>query len=141
MDVSSINESTKLSTYALYKQLIVPESYVLTVSNFWKRKQMAKFRTSNHDLAIEKGRHNRTPRELRLCKLCNLGQVEDEYHFAMICPKYQHLRVEHLPKKFHNFPSREKFIELMSTKNEGLVLTFTHFIYEAFKIRKRILVI
>ena len=41
-------------------------------------------RTSSHDLEIEKGRYNRIRREDRLCKLCNLHQIETEYHFYLL---------------------------------------------------------
>ena len=41
---------------------------------------------------IEKGRQKGIPRELRICKSCDLGCVEDEYHFVIICPAYENLR-------------------------------------------------
>ncbi len=28
----------------------------------------------------------------RICIYCNMGEVEDELHFVIHCPKYQHLR-------------------------------------------------
>ena len=31
-------------------------------------------------------------REQRFCKPCNTGEVENEYHLALSCPKYQELR-------------------------------------------------
>ena len=52
-----INESPKLSTYSQFKSLLEPEKYLNVISSFWARKQLAKFRRSNHDLATENGRH------------------------------------------------------------------------------------
>ncbi|XP_076467175.1 uncharacterized protein LOC143298244 [Babylonia areolata] len=37
--------------------------------------------TSNRKLPIEKGRHMNIPQEARLCHLCDMNRVGDEYHF------------------------------------------------------------
>ena len=29
---------------------------------------------------------------MRTCQICNRGDIEDEFHFLMICPKYNTLR-------------------------------------------------
>ena len=92
-----INESRKLSTYSQFKSLLEPEKYLHVINSFWARKHLAKFRTSNHDLAIEKGRHAKIERHMRMCNMCNLGCVEDEYHYILICPKYEYLREKYLP--------------------------------------------
>ena len=47
-----------------------------------------KIRISNSNLNIEKGRYLNTPAEDRICKLCN-SEVEDEFHFTIICSKLQ----------------------------------------------------
>ena len=56
------------------------------------RKIISKIRCSNHVLEIEKGRHTKTPREGRLCKICENGEIEDEGHFLLNCVVYQTLR-------------------------------------------------
>ena len=35
---------------------------------------------------IELGRHNNIPRNERKCTLCNLNDIEDEFHFVLKCP-------------------------------------------------------
>ena len=40
-------------------------------------------------LEIETGRYIGTPRDERLCKVCNCNTVEDEYHFLFSCIAYQ----------------------------------------------------
>ena len=49
---------------------------------------------------IEEGRQKGIPRELRICKSCDLGCVEDEYHFLIICLAYENLRKKFIPNKF-----------------------------------------
>ena len=51
-----------------------------------------------HSLRIHTGRYatNNTPRNERYCMFCNSLDLEDEYHFILICPCYIDIR-----KKIH----------------------------------------
>ena len=51
---------------------------------------MTKFRLSNHNLMIEKGRHRNLDRTMRICLFCTA--VEDEIHFLTKCETFRHLR-------------------------------------------------
>jgi len=42
---------------------------------------------------LKKGRYLNTPAEDRICKLCN-SEVEDEFHFTIVCSKLQSCRKE-----------------------------------------------
>ena len=128
-----INESPKLSTYSQFKSLLEPEKYLHVINSFWARKQLAKFKTSNHDLAIEKGRHAKSERHVRTSTMCDLGCVEDEYHFILICSKSDCLRETYLPWRFRNFPSSAKFIDLMSLNNDQTVISLSTFIIKLSK--------
>ena len=55
-------------------------------------KELIIIRLSCHNLNIERGRHGKFPREDRLCMYCNTSDVEDEYHFCLICPNYHSLQ-------------------------------------------------
>ncbi len=62
------------------------------VDNAQLRRSLAGFRCANHKLQIELGRQvkpMKVPVQQRYCKLCNLGAVEDEDHFLLVCPTYQ----------------------------------------------------
>ena len=69
------------------------------------RKVISRIRCSNHPLAIEEGRRKnpKTPREERICVLCNEHVVEDEEHFLLRCTAYSHLRI-HYNMLFQNVP-------------------------------------
>ena len=75
----------KLSNYSTFKHSFDLEKYVLQMS-LDDRRNFTKLRISCHDLAIETGRYsnNRKPLSERICNLCNLNQIEDEFHFFMI---------------------------------------------------------
>ena len=49
-------------------------------------------RVSNHNLEIDLGRYKNIPPEERYCCLCNLNQVEDDFHFIMSCSVYSEHR-------------------------------------------------
>jgi len=83
-------ESSKLRTYCLFKKESRKEPYLTSVKNVKDRISMTKFRLSNHELMIEKGRHQKLEINERKCYFCNC--VEDEIHFLIVCPTYAPLR-------------------------------------------------
>ena len=97
-----VNVTSKYHEY--WKQsLIVPPSRLLfyktlkcepdfeeylNIERFANRRAIAKIRMSDHHLEIERGRHMDIPREMRICKICPLKQVEDEKHLLTECTFY-----------------------------------------------------
>ena len=86
-------ELGRLEFYRKLKTNFNFEEY-LRLEDFEKRKIIAKLRCSNHNLEIERGRHQRPKIERpdRLCKRCNSGAIEDEVHFLLSCNRYDLLR-------------------------------------------------
>ena len=68
-------------------------SYIFIPENRKQRNIISKIRLSSYDLKIETGRHNNTPRNIRLCELCSLQDIEDEYHFTLISPFFQKYKI------------------------------------------------
>jgi len=88
------NTPNKLDTYSKFKINFEMENYVLN-SPLSARRNFTKLRISAHRLAIETGRYSKpiTPRQNRLCTLCNYDKVEDEYHMLMDCTAYKDERI------------------------------------------------
>ena len=126
----------KLRTYNTFKHVIKFEPCLDFIENTSQRKIYSRFRLSSHDLEIERGRYGMksTPSDERLCTLCNLDGVEDEFHFLMICPRYEHERNYVLNDIHQSFPSitylqlRDKFIWLMSQENKFITLKLAYFL-------------
>ena len=95
---------------------------------------LSRLRLSSHKLLIETGRYaNRSlGRNERKCTICDL---EDEYHFVLVCPVYADLRKKYMKKYFYKKRSVHKFIELMSTKNNSILKNLSKFVLEAFKCK------
>jgi hypothetical protein len=68
------------------------KEYFSKVNNAQLRRSLARFRCANHKLQIKLGRQVKPVKVLvqqRYCKLCNLGAVEDEDYFLLVCLAYQ----------------------------------------------------
>ena len=129
------NPKHKLRTYALFKTKIGMEKYLQEIRNLSIRIQFSKFRLSDHNLEIEKGRHKGLAAELRFCPFCNY-EVENEMHFLLLCPLYTQMR--EAEPCFQNIDlilsNTEKFVHLVS---QGLEIA--RFIHKAMELRNFLL--
>ena len=124
--LQSIKENgSKLRTYAIFKTEIGREKYLTEIKNVEMRKQLSKFRLSNHSLRIETGRYDHTPPELRYCPFCE-NLVETEIHFLFECPMYNTIRdiflatvVENVPE-FAGYDSNKKLEYVMTNINRDV---------------------
>ena len=127
--------SNKCLFYRMFKCNLDPEMYLSCVNVKKFRIALSRFRCSSHDLFIESGRYKNVSREKRICKLCNLRQVEDEYHFLLICPIYSSIRNLYIKKYYFVYPNQYKFAALMNNRNHNVLQNLSMFIYYAMKYR------
>ena len=88
---TTINTNGRLEFYNKYKNSFEFEEY-LRIASFDKRKAITKIRCSDHDLEIQRGRHNGNNRAVRMCKLCKNNAIDNEEHFLFECSFYQEIR-------------------------------------------------
>ena len=137
---SKINGAdSKLKTYSAIKSSVGREDYLSIIQNTKERIAFTKFRLSNHELMIEKGRHMKIEKRYRLCPFCPT-EVEDEQHFLLKCPIYNHLREElfinilHILPDFYIHPN-EKFLFWFLLKCPLTLQYSAHFISQAEELR------
>ena len=96
----SVEHSKKLEFYKVFKDEYSTSDYLHQLRHFNERRNLVKFKVSNHKLMIELGRYQRNhiPRENRLCPLCKSNQVENESHFLFQCSRYSFQRDTFLNK-------------------------------------------
>jgi hypothetical protein len=135
----TVTSSSKLSTYVKFKHCFVYERYldVLNIRKF--RYIYASFRSSSHDLEIERGRYHNIERSQRICRLCDENVVEDEFHFLLCCDLYHDLREMYIPYKYFNNSNQHKFAILMATQNEILIKSVATYLHYAFKRRRTVI--
>jgi hypothetical protein len=115
---SSLNNSSKGSTYSNFKKDIMLETYLLSLPCHL-RLTMLHFRTGNHRFPVETGRWKQyyVPYPERKCTLCCLNVIGDEIHYLLICPFFREYRYQYLPVKYTSNPNTNNFSELLGTKD------------------------
>ena len=90
-----LENSSKFTFYTSIKEDYELETYLTTITNSDQRKRSTQLRLSNHKvhhkLMIELGRYKNIPREDRIRKVCQSGEVETEHHFLTSCEAYSSL--------------------------------------------------
>ncbi len=116
-----------------FKTSFVREPYLHILKTDNLRKHMTAVRTVSHKLEIETGRYTNTPRIDRKCKLCSMNVVESEFHFLLICPKYNILRRLYVPHRA--WPTLQYFHKLLSSENKKTIINTAKFIMYATQCR------
>ena len=124
-----INNTPKLEYYSMFKTTFCFEKYLDCITNDNFRKSLTSFRVSAHNLEIERGKYYNIPRNMRVCKLCNMQAVESEFHFLLTCPAYRQLRQQYIGPS--SWATIEKFTSLMSVSSKRRLLNLSKFIYLA----------
>ena len=132
---SDLCTNEKTNYYRNFKTEVTLELYTSCSNLFKYRRALARFRCGNHPLEIETGRLRGIYKDFRICQLCR-KEIEDEYHFLLICTSWDHLRYKYLPRNCYRSPSLHT-TTLMETKDENQIKNLALFIYHAFKIKEK----
>ena len=138
-----VESKPKLHLYKLFKNEFSTERYCIVNLKRSQRALIAKLRLGVFPINVELGRYTGTPREERLCPLCDHGEVEDEIHILFRCPSYKEPREVLLQQTmifsegFNNFNDIEKIKVL--TSNERLVRKISHYLSKVLCTRQMIL--
>ena len=130
-----ISLSSKCYYYSKFKVDLFNEVYLSCVDIKKFRQSLARFRCSSHDLMIESGRYRNIQRHDRVCPVCNLNEIEDEFHFLLICPLYYSLRCKYIRKYYYVHPTVMKFSNPVSSKHEQTLQNLAIFIHNATLLR------
>ena len=114
----NVIESSVLFSYKFFKIEFGLETYLNCLPKHL-RYFLAKLRLSSHSLRIETGRYSRPKieRSQRYCELCANLELEDEYHFVIVCTIHNDLRKLYIKKYYTTRPSFFKFCQLMQSQN------------------------
>ena len=110
-----------------YYLLNLPEKYAY---------DLCKFRCGNHKLPIVRGRFQNLTIDERVCRLCQLNDVGDEFHYVLRCPFFHENRKKFVKKYYYCNPNTLKMTQLFSYKNYKTMLNlakFTKIIMDYFK--------
>ena len=98
---------------------------------------LARLRLSSHNLRVDSGRYisQRFDYEQRYCNFCLEKDIEDEYHFVLICPVYSKIITKFIKPHYRVKPSVNKFIDLLKTDKTVTLLNLAKYLHEAFAQR------
>ena len=65
-----------------------------------------------------------------------MNMVENEYHFALVCPLYTELRRKFFKEYFCHWPSLNKFDDLMMSNSKHVILNTAKFVFYASQLRR-----
>ena len=136
---TSLELKPKLELYRNIKQTLELEEYCKLNLKGSQRCIIAKLRLGILPINIELGRYNNTPREDRLCTVCDKQEVEDEKHLLFSCPVYANERRILLTSASHHIPNfnllnKDDKIKLLTT-HINLVRKTSSFVLKALQLR------
>ena len=118
----AVNNSNRLLLYSRYKHEFIFEKYLDFIVEKKYRIALSQFRLSSHDLETERGRYADVDRDDHICHFCNNNQIENEYHFLLICPLYREVRKLYMKRYYYQWPTLNKFDKLMSSNDKTVVV-------------------
>ena len=129
---SCINNNQSTRIYKDIKETFCIEDYITLLPKHLYR-FFAKIRLSSHILKVETGRYGsqRIDYNQRICNQCNKNEVEDEFHFILICPAYSDIRNRFIRPYYRNRPSMYKLVQLLKSSNKTILKNLAKFLKEA----------
>ena len=137
--MADINSSPRCVVYKHLIDHVTLQFYLCKPIPMHIKKYISKIRLSSHNLHVESGRTNNTPRSERKCLFCNV-EIEDEFHFILKCPVYVDLRKKHIKKYYWERPSVFKLTQLISSNNVKELCALGKYIRDAFQLRSTLLI-
>ena len=129
--VDDLASKNSCITYRTFKNEFTLEKYLL-LNDSADRINISKFRCGNSQIpvVILRYRSLNIPYENRVCQLCNMRFIGDEYHYILICPVLQLKRQKYLENYYIVEPDREKFSELFQSINFNILRKLAKYISE-----------
>ena len=118
--LSDISLSPGCRMYKEIKPTFGDEIYLEMNINTRLRSCLTKLRLSSHNYLVERGRwlKPKLPYIDRKCTLCNIPDIQDEYHVNLCCVYFKELRRKYIKPYYYKRHSMNKFVELMKTRNK-----------------------
>ena len=112
--LGKIGISSTSNIYRIFETKFEQSHYLSILSTYYCKRFLA-FRTRNHRLPVETGRWKSVALQERIC-LFGCQDIGDEFHYVLVCKKFQEQRPKYLKRYYYQHPNIIKFEELMSTK-------------------------
>ena len=122
----SVFTSAKCLNYRIFKTDLVFEQYFHLLPNDLAM-AFCHFRCLNNKLPIELGRFWGIERDYRICELCGLNRLDDEYHYLFECTYFGEQRRMYLPRGLPRYPNTVIFENVMKNKDLPVLFKLSKF--------------
>ena len=119
--------------------------YLDAIKNPLHRIAINKFRLGNHLFGIETGRYTipKTPKNLRICSLCQLNEIENESHVMLSCTFYNKLRSkffdEVIENPFKDLDNNSRIFSFLNSIDPFVCRSVAAFIFDIVNHRYKML--
>jgi hypothetical protein len=124
---SETYDSGHCVTYRALKNDCSFEQYLTTASKK-DAVTLCRFRAGNSKIPVVTGRFTGIARHERLCRLCQLNELGDEFHYIMTCPKFRLDRKKLIRETVWTRPNMRKMGELFSSNDARELHNLAEFI-------------
>ena len=126
---TSINFSANSSiNYRIFKTEFKFENYLAILPPKLKQ-AFINYRLNNNYLPVINGQWKNIPRCERLCKMCNLNTLGDEFHYLFVCDIFKESRSKYISPKYYQNPNCFKFSKLMQSNNKSVLIPLACYIH------------
>ena len=137
---SEVDEHQLCVNYRMFKREWGMSPY-LTVLPEPQRTWLTKFRTRCHNLPICQNKFTKpdAPTQLKLCNLCNMNEIGDEFHYIFKCNAFSAKRKKLISPYFCERPNIIKYQELFESPDPEILYklaNFTHVVMNSFPYDK-----
>ena len=124
---SQLQQSSKGNNYSVFKETCQFENYLKLLPRALYL-NIFRLRTTNHRLPIEIGRWQSIALNERKCKLCDLNELGDEFHYLLVCPFFSVKRRQLIDSYYIRRPNISKYIAVLNNQTTGVLTNLSRFI-------------
>ena len=124
--LNEVNTNRFCFTYRIFKQNLNFEAYLIKLP-FLHRLNLCKFRCKQNKLPVNKHRFDKNNVDIT-CKLCNSGDLGDEYHYLFLCNTFNNERKLYLTEYYYKRPNTMKMCELLNINQMNTLINLCKFI-------------
>ena len=88
---------------------------------------LVKFKCVNHYMPIVAGRYLNTPVDERLCTICQMNEIGDEFHYLFRCTFFSSQRSRYIMRYYYTRPNMYKLTQLFESSDFTEMLNLAKF--------------
>ena len=124
-----------LRTYKIIKTENYLEPYSIHLENIKHRRAISMLRCCCLQIGIHKGRKLGIPLSYRICTFCNLDEIDDEFHFILVCPFIAEIRQKYIPRYYIENRNEQTLKTLLDHNYLCLCKPLSKFVIDALEKR------